>query len=129
MGARILVVEDEQIIAADLSNKLTRLGHEVIGTAIAGEEAISMAEQLNPDLVLMDVQLESQMSGTDAARIIQERTGAPVIFITAFPGLFLKDPNQMQQPGVCLGKPFSRIQLEAAVGVALRHLQETRGER
>ena len=115
MGARILIVEDEQIIAADLRNKLERMGHEVVGMASAGDEAILMAEQVRPDLVLMDVQLEGEMSGTDAAQRIQRQTGAKIIFITAFPGVFLRDPTQMTEPGICLGKPFSRIQLEAAL--------------
>ena len=76
MSARILIVEDEQIIAADLRNKLVGLGHEIVGMAIAGAEAISIAEQVRPDLVLMDVQLEGAMSGTEAARTIQKHTGA-----------------------------------------------------
>lgn len=126
MPARILIVEDEQIIAADLRNKLQRLGYEVVGIAIDGEEAVHMAEQVRPDLVLMDVQLEGEMTGTQAAQIIQERTGAPVIFITAFPGVFLSDPTQMREPGICLGKPFSRIQLEAALGAALGGASKTK---
>jgi CheY-like chemotaxis protein len=125
MAARILIVEDEQIIAADLRNKLQRLGHEVIGMAIAGEEAIGIADQLKPDLVLMDVQLEGEMNGTEAARRIQERTGAPVIFVTAFPGVFIREPGQMQRPGICLGKPFSRIQLEAALDAVLGNPSQT----
>jgi CheY-like chemotaxis protein len=118
---RVVVVEDEQIIAADLAGKLKRLGHDVAGIAIAGEEAINMADQLRPDLVLMDIQLEGAMSGTEAARVIQERTGAQVIFVTAYPGVFLRDPSQMREPGICLGKPFSLIQLEAALDAALGH--------
>ena len=118
MPARILIVEDEQIIAADLRNKLLRMGHEIVGMAIAGDEAISIAEQVRPDLVLMDVQLDGAMSGIEAARKIQERTGAQIIFITAFPGVFLRDPAQMTEPGICLGKPFSRVQLEAALAAA-----------
>jgi CheY-like chemotaxis protein len=119
VGVRILVVEDEQIIAADLTNKLQRMGHRVVGTAIAGHEAISIAERVRPDLVLMDVQLEDGMTGTAAARIIQERTRAKIIFLTAFPGVFLADPGRMSEPGICLGKPFSRTQLEAALDAAL----------
>jgi CheY-like chemotaxis protein len=118
MSARILIVEDEQIIAADLRNKLVGMGHEIVGMAIAGAEAISIAEQVRPDLVLMDVQLEGAMSGTEAARTIQKHTGAQIIFITAFPGVFLRDPAQMTEPGICLGKPFSRVQLEAALAAA-----------
>jgi CheY-like chemotaxis protein len=119
MAARILVVEDEQIIAADLCNKLTRMGHQIVGIAIAADEAIAIADELKPDLVLMDVQLDGAMTGTEAACTIQERTGAPVVYVTAFPGIFVRDPTKMQQPGICLGKPFSRLQLEAAVHAAL----------
>jgi DNA-binding response OmpR family regulator len=119
VGARILIVEDEQIIAADLSNKLTRMGHQVIGMAIDGDDAINLADDMRPDLVLMDVQLEGEMTGTEAARIIQERIGAQVIFITAFPGVFLRDRGQMKHPGICLGKPFSRVQLEGALTTVL----------
>ena len=117
--ARILIVEDEVIIAADLGNKVKGMGHEVAGIAISGEEAIEMADELRPDLVLMDVQLDGEMTGTDAASIIQQRTGARLVFITAFPGIFLRDPTRMSEPGICIGKPFSRFQLEAAVGAAL----------
>jgi two-component system, cell cycle sensor histidine kinase and response regulator CckA len=119
VAVRILIVEDEQIIAADLRNQLRRMGHDVIGMAVSGQEAIDMAEQARPDLVLMDVQLDGKMSGTEAAKIIQDRAGSRVIFLTAFPGVFLRDPSQMTEPGICLGKPFSRPQLAAALGAAL----------
>src|SRR3954452_5162158 len=95
------------------------MGHEVVGTAIAGHEAIRLAEHVRPDLVLMDVQLEDGMTGTEAGRMIQERTGAKIIFLTAFPGVFLREPAQMSEPGICLGKPFSRTQLETALNAAL----------
>jgi CheY-like chemotaxis protein len=119
MPARILIVEDELIIAADLGNKLRRMGHEIVGMEIAGEQAIAIAEQVRPDLVLMDVQLQGSMSGTEAAHAIQKLTGAQIIFITAFPGVFLRDPAQMSDPGICLGKPFSQVQLEAALSASL----------
>ena len=120
MGVRILVVEDEQIIAADLTNKLRAMGHQVVGTAIAGNEAVSVAERVRPDLVLMDVQLEDGMTGTEAARTIQERTGSKIVFLTAFPSVFLADPGRMSEPGICLGKPFSRRQLESALNAAMQ---------
>jgi DNA-binding response OmpR family regulator len=128
VGVRILVVEDEQIIAADLIDKLGRMGHEVVGSAIAGHEAINIAEQIKPELVLMDVQLEDGMTGMEAARIIQERTGSKIIFLTAFPGVFLHDPGRMSEPGICLGKPFSRIQLEAALTAALGSTTDTNAQ-
>ena len=128
MRARILVVEDETIIAADLRNKLQRMGHEVVGMAITGPEAIAMAEEFRPDLVLMDVQLQGGMNRTEAARVIRERIGAQIIFVTAFPGVFLREPAQMTEPGICLGKPFSRVQLEAALGAAFAARNVTQSE-
>src|SRR4051794_13865499 len=107
MKRRVLIVEDEQIIAADLRNKIRKIGHDVVGIAISGEEAIEMAERFKPDLVLMDVQLEGAMPGTEAAGVVQQRTGSQVVFVTAFPGVFLQDPESMARPGICIGKPFS----------------------
>jgi hypothetical protein len=67
----------------------------------------------------MDVQLEGEMTGVEAARVIQEHSAALVVYLTAFPSVFVRDPSQMGQPGICLGKPFSRIQLEAVIKSAL----------
>lgn len=120
MAARILIVEDDQIIAADLRLKVQRMGHEVVGIAAAGEEAIAMADQFRPELVLMDIQLETAMNGAEAARVIQERTGASIVFITALSGSPLRELSQMP-PGLFVGKPFSPIQLEAALDTALRN--------
>ena len=115
MSLRILIAEDEQIVAADLEDKLSRIGHQVIGIASSGQEAIEVAERLRPELVLMDVRLEGSMEGTEAARRIQRLTGSPIIFITAFADVFLRDPTLMRPPGLCLSKPFSMQQLEAVL--------------
>lgn len=112
---RILVVEDEQIVAADLAAKLDSLGYEVAGIASSGEEAISLSETLRPELVLMDVRLQGRMDGTEAARRIQRATGAPIVFITAYAEIFLRDPSLMNPPGLCISKPFSIAQLRAVL--------------
>ncbi len=112
---RILVVEDEQIIAADLEMKLLSLGHEVIGTAVSGTEAIQLAEQQQPELVFMDIQLRGKMNGIEAAHHIQRSTGAQIVFLTAFAGMFIQNPAQMPTPGLCLSKPYSRYQLAAVL--------------
>ena len=121
MAMRILIVEDEQIIAADLAGRLAQMGHEVVGIASEGQEAVDLARQVKPELVLMDVKLEGEMTGTEAARTIQEQTGAGIVFVTAFPNVLLRQPPQLSNPGICLGKPFSRIQLEAALNAAFHH--------
>ena len=115
MSLRILVVEDENIVAADLASKLNRLGHEVVGMAASGEEAVSLAKNVRPELVLMDIRLRGPMEGTEAASHIQRDTGAPVIFITAYAEIFLRDPTLMKAPGLCLSKPFSIHQLRVVL--------------
>jgi CheY-like chemotaxis protein len=112
---RVLIVEDEQIVAADLAAKLARMGYEVVGSAVSGDEAVQLAEQSRPEVVLMDIQLQGEMNGIEAAKRIQRTTGAPIIFITAFAGVFIRDPQQMQAPGICLSKPFSIHQLKTAL--------------
>ena len=64
------------------------------------------------------------MSGTEAARIISERTGAPIIFITAFAAVFFRDPTKMQRPGLCLSKPFSKFQLKTALETAAKETRK-----
>src|SRR4051794_15681176 len=105
VSARIFLVEDEQLIAADLEAKVTRLGHQVVGSAASGEEAIRLTEFLRPELVLMDIRLQGTMDGREAARRIQANTGAPIIFLTAYADVFLSDPTQMVPPNLCLTKP------------------------
>lgn len=110
-----MIVEDELIVADDLEWQLAQIGYESVGIAASGEEALALAEQKRPDIVLMDIQLQGEMSGTEAAQLIQRRTGAAIIFVTAFAAVFVRDPAQMQPPGICLSKPFSTIQLRSAL--------------
>ncbi len=119
MSARILIVEDEQIIAADLEAKLIQLGHQVVGTAASGEEAVSLAQRVAPELVLMDIRIQGKMNGIEAARRIQRPTGLPVIFITACGEMFLSNPDLMVAPGICLSKPFSLYQLQTVLDSVL----------
>lgn len=118
MNKRVLIVEDESIVADDLAWKVTQLGCQVVAIAASGEEALETAVVHLPDVVLMDVQLQKGMPGTEAARLIQQQTGAAIIFITAFAVVFLQNPALMQSPGICLSKPFSVLQLKSALQAA-----------
>jgi CheY-like chemotaxis protein len=82
--ARILVVEDEAIIAMDLAATLRRQGYLVSGTVATGEESIVQAESERPDLVLMDIRLKGRLNGIEAAHEIRRRWGIPVIYLTAY---------------------------------------------
>src|SRR3954452_18950527 len=82
--ARILVVEDEAIVALDIARQLSRLGYELAGTTGAAEKAVILAGQLRPDLVLMDIHLAGPMDGIEAATLIRERFSIASVFLTAF---------------------------------------------
>jgi CheY-like chemotaxis protein len=116
---KILIVEDETITALHLRQQLNHLGYQVSGSASSGEEAVLMAEQLNPDLVLMDVKLAGKMDGVEASERIQEKRAVPVVYLTSYPEVFLQGFGRMQQPGLCLSKPFSTPALEKTIEIAL----------
>jgi CheY-like chemotaxis protein len=117
---KILVVEDETITALHVQQQLNRLGYHVSASVTSGEEAVRLAEDLNPNLVLMDVKLGGEMDGVEASRQIQEKIGVPVIYLTAYSSTFVQSPSAMQHPGICLSKPFSPAALKASIEIALR---------
>jgi PAS domain S-box-containing protein len=117
--ARILVVEDEVIVARTITNQLTQLGYTVVGTASSGAAAIAKASQTQPDLVLMDVMLKGDMDGITAASQICTQRDVPIVFLTAY-----ADENTLQRakntlPLGYVVKPFSPGELRVAVELAL----------
>jgi two-component system, response regulator PdtaR len=80
---RILIVEDEAIIAADLERRLSRLGCEVVGRVASGEEAVRLATALKPELVLMDINLQGELDGTQTAQRLRDHLQLPVVYLTA----------------------------------------------
>ena len=123
---RILVVEDEVIVAMDIAMQLRELGFEPVGHATRGEQAIELAGQLRPDLVLMDVQLASSMDGVTAAQAIRTQFGVPVVFLSAFDSAAAYDRAALTEPAGYITKPFDDYQLravvEAALGLSLIHI-------
>ena len=83
-NARILIVEDEAIVAADLEDRLEQLDYRVVGTASSGEEALRLAAEHKPDLVLSDIMIQGEMDGTQAAVYLRQDHNIPVIFLTAY---------------------------------------------
>ncbi len=79
---KILIVEDEAVISLYIQNSLVNLGFEICGHAISGEEAVRMARELSPDIILMDIVLQGAMDGIEAAKLIRDRLGIPVIYMT-----------------------------------------------
>jgi CheY-like chemotaxis protein len=114
-GARILIVEDERIVAIDLQRRLTRLGYSVIALAASGTEAIQKALVLLPDVVLMDIRLQGDMDGVEAAQQIQAATAIPVVFMTAYVDEETQRRVRATSPWGCLYKPFTIHQIQATV--------------
>jgi two-component system, response regulator PdtaR len=118
-AARILVVEDEAILAANLEDQVRRMGHEVVGVTGSGERAVGLAGREQPDLVLMDIRLDGAMDGLEAARRIRERRGVPVIFITAYADDALLERARESEPFGYLVKPVEPRELRANIQMAL----------
>jgi two-component system, sensor histidine kinase and response regulator len=125
--SRILVVEDEVIVARDIRQQLVELGYEPVGHATRGEEAVSLAQALRPDLVLMDVQLAGAMDGIAAAEQIRKLLALPVVFLTAFGGDDALDRAKQTDPFGYILKPFTERELRTVLEIALyRHQTEAR---
>ena len=118
-AARILVVEDEMIIARELIMQLRALGHEPLGSARTGQEAIDMAAQLQPQLVLMDVHLAGAMDGITAAQAIRSQFGIPIVFLSAFEGSCSLERAKLANPVGFLAKPFTEYEFGELIGLAL----------
>lgn len=116
---RILIVEDQRIVAADLTSTLERLGYEVVGTAVSGEEAMEKADTLQPSLILMDIRLQGEMDGIEAAEAIASRFGTPVVYLTAYADEETIRRARTTSPFGYLVKPFNERELRGAIEAAL----------
>lgn len=113
----VLVIEDEPIIAMDLEAVLEGLGHRVIGVARTESEALQIASQKRPGLILADIQLADGSSGIDAVNKVLRNYEIPVIFITAFPERLLT--GEKPEPAFLITKPFVPEMVKAIVSQAL----------
>lgn len=117
LATRVLIIEDEPVIAADLESLVEELGHHVTGNATTRDEAVKMAHDDPPGLVLCDIQLADNSSGIDAAHDILQSFDIPIIFITAYPERLLT--GERPEPTYLISKPFQEATVKAAIGQAL----------
>ena len=122
-GRRVLLAEDEALIRLDLAEMLTEAGYEVVGQASNGEEAVSLAESLRPDLIIMDVKMPV-MDGLTAAETIGEQRICPVIMLTAFSQKELVERARDAGVMAYIVKPFTVSDVTPAVEVALSRWAE-----
>ncbi|ULA60373.1 MAG: Putative Response regulator [Nitrospira sp.] len=119
---KILIVDDEVVVAEDIRRQLRSLGYIVVGVVASGSEAVDLAGEHRPDLILMDIKLKGPLDGIDAARTIQARYGTPVIYLTAFSDEDTLERARHTLPLAYLIKPFVSSDLRAALELALfRH--------
>jgi DNA-binding NarL/FixJ family response regulator len=117
--ARILIVEDEAVVAEDLAAMLVQLGYEVVGRAAEGGKAIAMACELQPDLVLMDIRLRGLMDGIEATEKIRRACDIPVVFLTAHSDSRTVQRAQMTEPFGYILKPFNQRELNTQIQIGL----------
>ncbi|MFH0821838.1 MAG: response regulator, partial [Pseudomonadota bacterium] len=115
MNNTILIVEDEVLISIDLANLLELAGYAVLGPAHSGAEAIRLALDASPDLIIMDVQLAGDMDGISAAQAITTKSDIPVIYLTAHSDGSTVERAKVTAPYGFLLKPFSERELLIAV--------------
>lgn len=121
MQARVMIIEDEPIIALDLETIVSNIGHSVTGVADTHATAVELAEATPPDLILADIQLADGSSGIDAVAEILGAISVPVIFITAYPERLLT--GERTEPTYLITKPFRPETVETAISQVLFHAQ------
>jgi len=118
VNGRVMIIEDEAIIAMDIAAIVREMGHDITGIAATRAEAVSLAARERPDLILADIQLADRSSGVEAVNdILKTITDIPVIFITAFPERLLT--GERPEPAFLITKPYAEEQVRSAVSQAM----------
>lgn len=130
MSAKILVTEDEGIVAADIEDRLRSLGYQVTATCSSGAEALQKVVETKPDLVLMDIMIQGDMDGIETAKYVREDFGIPVIFLTAYSDDATFQRAKITEPFGYLLKPFEERDLRTNIEMALyKHSMEKERDR
>jgi CheY-like chemotaxis protein len=128
--ARIMIVEDEGIVAEAVQLNLQNLGYEVTSIELSGEEAIKRTDEEKPDLVLMDIMLGGEMNGVETADQMKSRFNIPVIYITAYADEEMLDRAKITEPFGYIVKPIEDRDLHISIEMALyKHKMEMERER
>ncbi|MBF0551529.1 MAG: response regulator [Deltaproteobacteria bacterium] len=116
---RILVAEDEVVICLQLKKWLRKMGYLPVGQAVTGREALKMAKELRPDVILMDVGMPGDLDGIAAAKIITQELNIPIIFVTGYTKDQVSEKTGSIAPVRHIDKPFSYLDVKNAIEVAL----------
>ncbi len=116
---KILIIEDEVIVAEDLRRSLERLGYQVSGAVTTGKEALDLIKKETPDLVLIDIVLKGELNGIETAEIIRLQENLPVVYLTAFSDPATVDRAKLTEPFGYVLKPFDERELQSVIEIAL----------
>jgi DNA-directed RNA polymerase specialized sigma24 family protein/CheY-like chemotaxis protein len=119
LAATVMIIEDEPIIAMDLETIVEDLGHQVVGVVRTRGQAVALAAEREPELIVADIQLADGSSGIEAVNEIVGMKSKPVVFVTAHPGVYLASAKNRPAPAFLLSKPFTPDSVRAAVSQAL----------
>jgi len=121
---KIMIVEDDRILAMGLQIQLNNWGYDVPAAVPSGEQALRQAEAMEPDLILMDIQIEGSLDGIETAYLIRQKKRVPIIFLTAYSTREMIERANTAEPAAYLIKPYDDRELRAAIE---RALKESRG--
>ena len=119
MPIKVLIVEDEAIIAADIESILSNLGYQVVGIAKNGDRALDLFSSLRPDIALLDINIKGSLNGIDLAKIIREKFGFPFIFLTSYADAETLTAAGSTMPYGYIVKPFTDKDLKSNIEIAL----------
>ena len=121
---KILIVEDDMIIAADISMQLTKLNYEIVGICTKAEDALNLLQNTQVDLVLMDIVLSGTMDGIEAAHVIQEKHKTPLIFLTSNSDDATFNKAISSKPFAFISKPFNKSELARSIAITFQRIDE-----
>ena len=121
---RILIVEDDMIIAANISLQLTNLGYQITGMVSRGEEAFRHIKENAVDIILLDINLKGSLNGIDTAKAIQKIRNIPIIYLTANSDNATFNEAKETQPRAFITKPFNKLRLQRTVALVAEQLKE-----
>ena len=125
---KILIVEDEMIIGANISLQLSELGYEVTGIVPRGEEALIHMKQNKPDIVLLDIQLKGELDGIETAKQMQEKNDIPIIYLTANTDDYYFARAKETNPYAFISKPFKKLDLQHAIELTVSRMMMNKDE-
>jgi len=126
---KIFIVEDEMIIAANISLQLSNLGYEVTGIAVRGEEAMLHIKENKPDIILMDIQLKGNLDGIETVQLIQKEYEIPIIYLTASVDNVHFNRAKATKPYAFISKPFKKLDLQRAIELTVSRMMKNNSQK